>query len=223
MGISKKDAVRIAIQQGKMYQEKLSNQMLLVIYRDKMTNTLEYLEIVFTPDKYQHLTGLKLKDKNGQIRNNVALEFFHRCVGKPFITEREIEFSNPGTIDLKLTALQYITQITKITKMTGEFDPKSKLKLNADYILGGVNSCIGVSRYPDDNFYFPRTCLCEDITKISVYTSQVIAIFQKKISEKAVPYRAIKYVAKGVNLLNIVWDKDIRDKFILDDYKPPNK
>jgi len=218
-------AVEIAIREGKYYKSKLAGRMLLVIYRDRLDNELKYLEIEFLPHHFQHLTGLLLTttDKTtGEriVRKHVAKEFYVRCVKKPYITPKEIEFENKGTIDLKMAALPYITQITKITKMAGEFDEDSKENLFCDYIVGGENSCIGISKNDSNDVYFPRSCLKENIKKVTLYTSQVIAIFQKNIHSKE-KYADIKYVAKGINLLNINLSCAIKDKMSLEKYEPP--
>lgn len=225
MGITKEKAVEIAIREGKNYKAKLAGRMLFVIFRDRIDNELKFLEIEFLPHHYQHLTGLlltKVDKKTGKkiIREHTAKEFYDRCVKMPYITAQEIEFENKATIDLKMTALPYITQITKITKMTGEFDNSLKNNLYCDYVLGGENSCIGVSKNDNNDRYFPRSCLKENIKEITTYTSQVIAIFQKNIHSKE-KYKDIKYVAKGINLQNVKLPNAIEEKISLELYRTP--
>ena len=104
MSISKKQAVAIAIKEGKQYRDKLANTMLFILYRDKEDNQLKYIEIEFHPDKFQHLTGMLLTETNEDtgerfIRQFTALEFYNRCIGMPYITESEIEFKDEKTID----------------------------------------------------------------------------------------------------------------------------
>ena len=227
MKITKEKAVEIAIQEGKFYKAKLAGTMLLIIYRDRSDNLLKELEIEFYPHHYQHLTGLKLTeiDKNtGErvVREHSAMEFYNRCVGKPYITPQEIIFIDEATIDLKMTALPLITQITKITKMAGEFDSNTKINLKCDYVIGGENSCIGISKNANNDRYFPRSCLKENIKEIAKYTSQVIAIFQKNINDKNV-YKTIKYVTKGIDLSKINMSEDINSKISLENYIAPKK
>lgn len=227
MGITKEKAVEIAIREGKNYKNKLAGTILFIIYRDREDNKIKGLEIEFYPHHYQHLTGLALTeiDKttgNRIIRKYTAKEFYNRCVRKPYITPQEIEFLDNFTIDLKMTALPLITQITKITKMAGEFNINTKIKLECDYIIGGENSCIGISKNKDNDRYFPRSCLNENIKKITTYSSQVIGIFQKKINDTE-KYKTIKYVAKGIDLSAINMPKEIEDKISLEKYIPPLK
>ena len=95
--------------------------------------------------------------------------------------------------------------------MAGEYDKSTKLKMEAEYILGGANACIGVSRIEGEDHYFPRSCLCEDIRNIKMHTSQVLAIFQAPYTKNKTTseFRKIVYVAKGINLRNIVFPNEI--------------
>ena len=227
MGITKEKAVEIAIREGKFYKSKLAGTVLLIIYRDRHDNELKELEIEFYPHHYQHLKGLVLTqiDKTtGKriIREHTAMEFYRRCVGKPYITPQEIEFVDAFTIDLKMTVLPLITQITKITKMTGEFDNSTKINLNCDYVIGGENSCIGVSKNDNNDRYFPRSCLNENIKKITKYTSQVIAIFQKNVNDSE-KYKTVRYVAKGIDLSHVNMSDEIENKISLENYTFPKK
>lgn len=225
MKITKEKAVEVAIREGKFFKSKLAGTVLLIIYRDRADNLIKELEIEFYPHHYQHLTGLKLMkidNVTGKqiIREHTSKEFYHRCVGKPYITPKEIMFVDASTIDLKMEALPLITQITKITKMTGDFDGRTKINLECDYLIGGENSCVGISRNTYNDRYFPRSCLKENIKKITKYTSQVIAIFQKNVNDKDV-YKDIRYVAKGIDLSNINFPEDIKNKISLENYIYP--
>jgi len=104
--------------------------------------------------------------------------------------------------------------------MTGDFDGRTKINLECDYLIGGENSCVGISRNTYNDRYFPRSCLKENIKKITKYTSQVIAIFQKNVNDKDV-YKDIRYVAKGIDLSNINFPEDIKNKISLENYIYP--
>lgn len=101
--------------------------------------------------------------------------------------------------------------------MAGEFDNSTKINLNCDYVIGGENSCIGISKNDNNDRYFPRSCLNENIKKITKYTSQVIAIFQKNVNDSE-KYKTIRYVAKGIDLSHINMSDEIKNKISLENY-----
>lgn len=225
MAFTKREAVAIAIREGKEYKKKLAGTSILVIYRDAEDNKIKTLEIEFQPDHYQHLTGLLLTTTDAATEQRVprahtAMEFYRRCVGKPYITESEIMFKDVRFTWLKLEALPYITQITRITRMTGEYS-RRRPSLEADYILGGTNVCVGISKYEDRDTYFPRSCLKEDIRDLASRTSQVLAIFQKPLPDDGKPYEHIRYVAKGVPLDRLSFPEEIADRISLVEYEKP--
>ncbi len=64
-----KQAVSIAIKCAREYKRKFANTRVLIIYRNRENNMIESIEIVFRPSNFQHLTGLLLKDKSGNVTN----------------------------------------------------------------------------------------------------------------------------------------------------------
>lgn len=215
----KKEAVKNAMNVAKIYENELANTSLLLIYRDKKTNELETVEIAFLRNNYQHLTGLLLKDMNtGNVKSSCAKEFYTKCINKR-LSPNEIVYKNEHTTGLKLTALPYIIDLRRITKMIGEYDD-SKPNLQADYIIGNVHACIAISKSKDTDYYYPRSCLNEDIRCITSYTSQVLAIFQAPFPNASGIYKKVFSVAKGVNLLNLKIPEEISRKISLENYKP---
>jgi hypothetical protein len=222
MKMSKQKAVATVIREGRAYQKELVNTSILILYRDSQDNQLKMLEIEFLPGHYQHLTGLLLTKTDAATGNQIprehtSMEFYRRCTHIPYITEAEVMFKDTEVADLKLEALPYITQITRITRMTGEYK-NIRPFLEADYIIGGTNACIGISKYDDRDAYFPRSCLKADIRKVAVHTSQVLAIFQKPLPDDGSPYKHIRYVGKGVPLDRIILPKEIADRISLAEY-----
>ena len=141
-------------------------------------------------------------DKNGMPKEGCAKEFYKKCVSVPHLTSKEIRFKEDGTTPLKLVSLSALMDLTKITKICGDYN-SSKKNIQADALVGGVNFSLAISKY--DNYtgtYFPRSVLLEDIRNLVVNPSQVLAIFQKPINSKE-KYEEVKYVAKGVNILRI--------------------
>ncbi len=194
-----KQAVSVAIKCGREYKKKLANTKILVIYRNRENNEIESIEIVFRPSNYQHLTGLTLFDTQGKQKKNCSVEFYHKCTGNN-LKASEIQFKEDGTTPLKLDALPSLMDLTNITKIVGDYD-NSKKWMEADVIVGGINFCLAVSEDKDGS-YFPRSGLLEDIRNITRKSSQVLAIFQKKLSDKGA-YQKVRYVAKGLEFLKL--------------------
>ena len=208
MEYTQKQAVSVAIKCGREYKRKLANTKILVIYRNRENNEIESIEIVFRPSNFQHLTGLILVDKQGNPKKNCSVEFYHKCTGNN-LKSAEIQFKEDGTTPLKLDALPSLMDLTNITKIIGDYD-ESKKWMEADVIVGGINFCLAVSE-DKDRSYFPRSGLLEDIRNITRKSSQVLAVFQKKLSDKEV-YKKICYVAKGLNLSNLNLPSDISEQ-----------
>lgn len=91
---------------AKQYQQKLLNRKLIIIYRERQNNEIRYIEVVFHERNYQHLTGLELIDKNGNVLHNQSINFYRKCIENKLALE-EFQFKKDGTTHLKLVALPY--------------------------------------------------------------------------------------------------------------------
>lgn len=216
MKFSKEEARKVVLNCAKKYKEKLLNKKLLVIYRDKHDNKINCIEVVFHARNYQHLTGIELIDKKGNILRNQSMNFFRKCIENK-LGINEIQFRKDGTTPLKLSALPILMDVTKITKITGNYND-SRPYLLVDKVMGGVNFCLGLSLEKD--IYVPSSALLEDIKKLAVEPSQVLAILEKNISEQL--YFNVKYVAKGMNLLNVILPVKIQNMICLENYVSSN-
>ncbi len=123
----------------------------------------------------------------------------------------EFRFKQDGTTQLKLAALPVLMDITKITKITGDYN-NVRPYLFVDRVMGGVNFCLGLSR--EDNVYVPSSALLEDIKRLTDAPSQVLTILEKGIDTEI--YSTVKHVAKGVNLNNITLPQEITKQFHAD-------
>jgi len=203
-----KQAVSVGIRCGREYKRKLANTRVLIVYRNRENNKLEFIEIVFRPSNFQHLTGLILLDNSGKQKKNCSVEFYHKCTGNN-LKASEVLFKDDGTTSLKLDALPSLMDLTNITKIIGDYD-YSKKWMEADIIVGGIHFCLAVSEDKDGS-YFPRSGLLEDIRNITKNSSQVLAIFQKKLSDKE-KYSNIRYVAKGIDITKINLPEELKEK-----------
>lgn len=204
MKITKEEARRLVLNCAKKYQQNLLNKMLLVIYRDRLDNKIRFIEVIFHKRNYQHLTGLELIDNQGKVLRNQSVNFYRKCIENK-LGLNEFKFRQDGTSQLKLTALPILMDITKITKITGDYN-NIKPYLLVDKVMGGVNFCLGLTL--EDNVYVPSSALLEDIKNLTNIPSQVLAILQKDIND--IKYTNVKHVAKGLTLKNLTLPDNIK-------------
>ena len=87
---TKKEALRIIIATAKEYAKMLGGLNYLFIYRNRVSNEIEYFEAVFLPRNYQHLTGVEFLDMEGNLQKN-SVFFYHKCLDNT-LTEDEFRF-----------------------------------------------------------------------------------------------------------------------------------
>lgn len=119
------------------------------------------------------------------------MNFYRKCIENKLGLE-EFRFKQDGTSQLKLAALPVLMDITKITKITGDYN-NVRPYLFVDKVMGGVNFCLGLSR--EDNVYVPSKSVDADI------------------------YSTVKHVAKGLNLNNITLPQEMNAMINLDNYR----
>lgn len=204
MKFTKEDAKKIVLNCAKQYQQRLLHKKMIIIYRERKDNTIQFIEVVFYEKNYQHLTGLELIDKNGNVIQHQSVNFYRKCVENKLGID-EFRFKTDGTTQLKLSALPVLMDIAKITKITGDYN-NVRPYLLVDKVMGGVNFCLGLSK--ENDTYVPSSALLEDIKKLADTPSQVLAILEKDKDENV--YKTVKHVAKGLNLNNLLLPNEIR-------------
>lgn len=214
------NARSIAISCAARYDKKLKDKQFLIIYKDTNKNILDYIEIVFLSYNYQHLTGLNLIDKNGNLLKNASKFFYKKCIDKK-LGNKEIAFKDDGTTKLKLEALSALTDFTSISKITGDSNNRQPF-LHIEKVVGGVNFCLGLRKNKDINKYVPVSALSKDIKTITDEPFQVLAILEKDYNDNAC-YKTFRYNAKGVNLLKVKLTEELKEMISFENYKPPKK
>lgn len=197
---SKIEAIKIVCESAKTYEKYLKGKNLLFLYRDRNTNNIDYFETLFLSNQFQHLTGIEMIDSKGKKVNSANL-FFDKCI-KNKLRESEIQFRKDGTTPLKLKALAAICDISNHSKMTGVYNGIGVV-IEIDRVVGTISFCLGFKR--KGKYYYPSSCLLEDIRVITNNTSQILAILAKPANDKDAKYIDVRYVAKGIKLdkLNI--------------------
>ncbi len=214
MKFTKEAARRQVLNCAKLYKSKLLNKKMLIIYRERRDNTIRCIEVAFYERNFQHLTGLELLDEDGNVLHNQSINFFRKCLENK-LALAEFQFREDGTSHLKLEALPVLMDVTKITKITGDYN-NLRPYLFVNKVIGGVNFCLGLSR--EEDLYVPSSALLENIKKLTDSPSQVLAIMEKE-SDGGV-YSTIKHVAKGLNLNNLVLPDNISQLLSLENYVP---
>lgn len=212
MKFTKEDAKRIVLNCAKQYQQRLLNKKMIIIYRERKDNTIRSIEVVFYEKNYQHLTGLELVGKDGNVIQHQSVNFYRKCVENKLGID-EFRFKTDGTTQLKLSALPVLMDIAKITKITGDYN-NVRPYLLVDKVMGGVNFRLGLSK--ENDTYVPSSALLEDIKKLTDTPSQVLAILEKDKDENV--YKTVKHVAKGLNLNNLLLPNEISAMVNLEKY-----
>ena len=212
------EARKIVLNCAKQYDKNLKGKQYIILYKDRLTNRLQYLEVRFEDINYQHLTGIEMIDSNGKIRKNVSALFYKKCL-RNTLKKDEICFKSDGTTHLKLLALPVIMDIQKVTKIAGDSN-SSRTCVVADKLDGNINFCLGLKEI-STNSYVPASALLENIKKITKNQSQVIAIFSKNTSESV--YKTIRYIAKGTDLQKLELSSDIFKMISLENYFPKKR
>lgn len=75
MKFTKEDAKRNIFNCAKQYQKKLLNKKFLIIYRERRDNVIRFIEVVFYERNYQHLTGVELIDREGNVLRNQSVNY----------------------------------------------------------------------------------------------------------------------------------------------------
>ena len=211
------EARSIAIKCAAMYDEKLNNKQFIIIYRDRETNLIRYIEMVFQAKNYQHLTGLLLVDEDGNTLDGRSEYFYRKCLDKK-LSNNDIAFKRDGTTYLKLEALPIIISFTSISKITGDSNDRQPF-LYVDKIVGGVNFCMGL-RFDDRmSQYVPVSAMQRNIKELTDKPSQILAIMERSYGD-ASQYRRIRHVAKGTDLSRITLPNDIGSMITLGEYVP---
>lgn len=210
---TKKEALRIIIATAKEYAKMLEGLNYLFIYRNRISNEIEYFEAVFLPRNYQHLTGVEFLDMEGNLLKN-SVFFYNKCLDNT-LTEDEFRFKEDGTTPLKLEALPKLVQFLRFSKMTALYNG-IRPKLEVDRVAGTISYCLGFIK--DGDYFVPSSCLLEDIRKLGDNPSQILAIMSKKANQSEPIYKEIRYVAKGVPLNKLKMSDELNNMISLEKY-----
>ncbi len=202
--MTKKDAIRIVVKCAEQYKENLLDRSLLFILLDNKKKNISSLEVTFRRSNFMHLTGLKVTTIDQDGKGIYASEFFKRCLNHK-LSEKDFEFAEDGTSELKLQVLPTLIRSNLEAKMVGFYN-NSLPRLYTDQLAGGVNGCMGFREDSKTNCMVPDTVLNCDIRKLTSSTLQVIATYRKYKSDEQ--YSECVYLAKKIDWAKIKYPEE---------------
>lgn len=198
--------VKIVIKEFKNFREYLEDKSILVVYKDKEANVLDYFTISITGKNYYHLTGLAYKNDTG-IKNKddkFGSLFYADLIDKK-LSANNLKIKDSNTA-LKIKALPFITQFYAYAKMTGPFNGNG-FKLQLDRVIGNPNICLGL-KHIGEKEYAPASSLYGDTRDYAKFTNQVVAMYIKKKDETL--FCDLKYTAKDFDVNSIDNDEILK-------------
>lgn len=202
----KKDALRILFDTSQKYKTELCGKNLLFVSIDTHKK-VEFFEVVFNESNFLHLTGVQRSKQSIDISgiiSNYSKEFFNKCLSKR-LKEEEIEFSDDGKTVLKLTVLPLVVNKNISARMYGYYNGSNEI-LYTEYLLGGVNACLGFVKAKERNVFVPNTLLKQDIRSITKRYNKIIATYRKDVRETL--YNECVYKAKKEDLSNYFFPEE---------------
>ena len=163
-------------------------------------NRAAYIETLFLPRNFQHLTGVK---------TNLNSEFFYESALNQRLSPLSISYSSGGMTEIKLKILRHLMSIHITARMVGDYD-NSRPLLVTDKIAGTVTTVMGFLYV--DGLYIPNTAMKMDVRDVTSKATRqkVIATFVKPREETF--YSHLSYIAKGVTIDDPLLEKILNEK-----------
>lgn len=159
---------------------------------------IEKIELYFPKSSFAHLTGVIIIDSNNNALNSFS---FYNLLkrGSVSLNKYKIECKD-HTTNLKLQVLPYLMKIDKNANIVGDYD-NSKVYLQTDKLIGGINCCMGFVKAVKKDVYVPNTALNTDMRDVIISKCNILAILKKTITDKK--YKEITYIKKCMSLEEI--------------------
>lgn len=198
----KKEAETILKKCAKLYKERLLNKNVMFITM-KAGKEIQAFEVRFLKENFLHLTGVEINKE--EISSKA---FFDRCINNK-ISINDFEFRKDNTTDMKLKILQTLVTIDMTANILGDFD-YTKMFLQTKKMAANISACMGFQYYQNIHAYIPNTALKEDIRNITINRARIVTILKKDVKQKL--YSDITYIAKNINIFEILNNKNIKKK-----------
>lgn len=174
------------------YDKYLLNKDFLYIFKNKITEKIDFFEMKCIANNFLHLTGVDTTIK--------AADFYKR-LGENRISLKEIGYKSNGTTRLKLEVFDRIHLLVTSPVQVCFQDDFFTLKLRVDLLLNRPianrkDIVLGLKQMRGFDFFVPASIIKEEPQKIGKDFSQVLCILEKNRGERE--YNVIRYKAKEI-------------------------
>jgi hypothetical protein len=183
--MKKSEILKIVQESAVLYKNNLLGKKIVFIYKNG--GKINFYKAKFEKNNFLHLTGLVTKFSPDQ--------FFDNIIDKK-ININDINENKKGTARLKIVVLKQLMSITRISKMTGDYNC-SKVYLYTEKLTGNTRACMGFVKGKNkngtfDEYYYPNTCLNENTKNVIQGTKRILLIIEEDTNK-------ILYTAKKID------------------------
>ncbi|MCD8090136.1 MAG: PBECR4 domain-containing protein [Clostridiales bacterium] len=191
---TKRDALKIIIDNSKLFRDNLENKELLFLCKNK--KKIIYYRVNFHAWNYLHFTGVFTPLK--------PVVFYNRALNNTLM-ESEFNFKDRFTTFKKYEILPAALNIHKNARMIGDYGNQG-IKIKADMGVGNVNYVMTLDK-ADDVSCYPKGIVRDDVRVVTNNTSPIFAILTKNIRDEL--FEKLTYKSKSINTENIHLPKEL--------------
>ena len=169
---TKEEALAIISNAVREYDIKFKNYQFLIAFNGR--SGIEFSIVGFRANNFMHFTGLK-----SSLPANV---FYHRLINHA-LSPKDFDFDTFGNAQRKLTVLPFLQSLFYNCALRGIFN-RSGIWLEADYVVGDTAGVFSVAFRNGSKYDFPVSLYKEDVRKLTIDTTNVLAVWRRKFGEK---------------------------------------
>lgn len=168
------------------YQEKLSWRMFRLIYENRVLHLMEVADVIFLPEHFKHLTGIKTKMSAG---------WFYDACRKKRLSDRDIIFDRQGNTQRKLEVIRAMPEVFYHPCWIGA-SLNNDIYINADYYVGDTRCVLSVGFRGTVDGDVPITLKKQSIREVVTKEYKVFAIAAKSLRDEKAAWE-LTYCEKG--------------------------
>lgn len=193
---TKQQALKIIIDNAKIYDKQLKNIDLLFLY--KVGSDINSCMVTFLDSNYLHFTG---------VITELKAKAFYKKACSNTLTVNNFDFKDEFTTFKKYDILSSALNIAYNAKTIGKFTNKG-IKIKADAGVGNVKYTMTIGTQ-NGNIFYPKGVIDEDTRDVTYNSSPIVSIFSKKIQDKK--FDTITYKSKNINIDKLHFPKEIKE------------